>query len=460
VGHKARWEYFRAIYGRYQKGDRRGRQAILNEFCLNTGYHRKYAIRLLNRANPGPRANPSRVRRKRALSYGPKTQAVLTAVWEAAGYPWSVARGQTRTMPIPAPLFLRRGLLKKRVAEILRERSMSKPGLIALFVLSSLVLFATVRTAARILPLEYSAQEPNTAPIQIEKGGENLLHGVLPEYPRRALEKKIEGDVLLELSVDEQGKVSDARVLSGPEELRTPALQSVLQWHYGPPTPMPGTSQVLIHFQLPKEGAASRYLWGEQSWRVEQFQRGFRFSKLAGSELERLLGPPSEVTEREVKDALANPNTTPAERVALERRPAYLQSEAEHERHAPGARLERELGRLHDTLEDPNTSPEDRARLTVLFTALQRQMTEIGNERQRLHFDPTLKLTLIAVHREGVLDSAWKTLLSRLALRPGDTIDSATAERIKQTVSSFDEHFLTQFHPDGKGGVYLSVVAP
>jgi len=90
VSHKARWEYFRAIYGRYQKGDRKARQAILNEFCLNTRDHRKYAIRLLNRASPGPRASPRRVRRKRALSYGPPTLAVLTAVWEAAGYPGSV----------------------------------------------------------------------------------------------------------------------------------------------------------------------------------------------------------------------------------------------------------------------------------------------------------------------------------------------------------------------------------
>ncbi len=90
MGHEARGEYFRAIYGRYQQGDRRARQAILNEFCLNTGYHRKYAIRLLNGGSPGPRASPSRVRRKRALRYGPQTLAVLTAVWEAAGYPWSV----------------------------------------------------------------------------------------------------------------------------------------------------------------------------------------------------------------------------------------------------------------------------------------------------------------------------------------------------------------------------------
>ena len=90
MSNKARWEYFRAIYGRYQQGHRKARQAILNEFCLNTGYHRKYAIRLLNGASPGPRASASGVRRKRVLSYGPQTLGVLTAVWEAAGYPWSV----------------------------------------------------------------------------------------------------------------------------------------------------------------------------------------------------------------------------------------------------------------------------------------------------------------------------------------------------------------------------------
>jgi hypothetical protein len=90
VSHKGRWEYFRAIYGRYQKGDRKARQAILNEFCLNTGYHRKYAIRLLNGASPGPGGKAGKVRGKRPLSYGRKTLAVLIAGWEAAGYPWSV----------------------------------------------------------------------------------------------------------------------------------------------------------------------------------------------------------------------------------------------------------------------------------------------------------------------------------------------------------------------------------
>ena len=48
LGHKGRREYLQAIYERYQKAERESRNVILSEFCANTGYHRKYAIRLLN----------------------------------------------------------------------------------------------------------------------------------------------------------------------------------------------------------------------------------------------------------------------------------------------------------------------------------------------------------------------------------------------------------------------------
>jgi hypothetical protein len=90
MSHRSRWEYFRAIYARYRQADRKLKQVILNEFCANTGYHRKYAIRLLNGPPPG-RARPGRVRRRsRSPSYGAAVMSVLQAVWEAAGYPWSV----------------------------------------------------------------------------------------------------------------------------------------------------------------------------------------------------------------------------------------------------------------------------------------------------------------------------------------------------------------------------------
>lgn len=90
MSHRSRREYFRAIYTRYHRADGKLKQVILNEFCANTGYHRKYAIRLLNGAPPS-RVGPGRVRRRsRSTSYGPAVVSVLQAVWEAAGYPWSV----------------------------------------------------------------------------------------------------------------------------------------------------------------------------------------------------------------------------------------------------------------------------------------------------------------------------------------------------------------------------------
>ena len=88
MGNKGRWEYLRAIYERYRKAGRREKKVILNEFCANTGYHRKYAIRLLN--GPRPERRRPEPRRGRGLSYSQEVVALLMAVWEAAGYPWSV----------------------------------------------------------------------------------------------------------------------------------------------------------------------------------------------------------------------------------------------------------------------------------------------------------------------------------------------------------------------------------
>jgi hypothetical protein len=88
LGSKGRWEYLKAIYERYRKAGRKAKKVILSEFCSNTGYHRKYALRLLN----GPRPEKQRTgqERRRGLTYNQEMLAILTAVWEAAGYPWSV----------------------------------------------------------------------------------------------------------------------------------------------------------------------------------------------------------------------------------------------------------------------------------------------------------------------------------------------------------------------------------
>jgi hypothetical protein len=86
----SRRDYLRRIYPRYRQTSAAEKRRILDEFCANCGYHRKYAIRLLN--GPPPEARPARVprRRPRQATYGVQLISILRAIWEAADYPWSV----------------------------------------------------------------------------------------------------------------------------------------------------------------------------------------------------------------------------------------------------------------------------------------------------------------------------------------------------------------------------------
>ena len=90
MGNEAKWQYFWVMYERYHKAERKARPGLLDEFCVTTGYNRKYAIRLLN----GPRPEKERARRPRGRKprYSKQVISILTTVWEAAGYPWSVRR--------------------------------------------------------------------------------------------------------------------------------------------------------------------------------------------------------------------------------------------------------------------------------------------------------------------------------------------------------------------------------
>ena len=84
----ARWEYLKAIYARYRQATRPEKHQILDECCRVTGYHRKHAVRLLN--GPAPSDDHPRARRRRTPTYGLAVIEALRAIWEAAGYPWSV----------------------------------------------------------------------------------------------------------------------------------------------------------------------------------------------------------------------------------------------------------------------------------------------------------------------------------------------------------------------------------
>ena len=168
----------------------------------------------------------------------------------------TVARARLFPSFSPASPFLRRHLLKKRVARILQESTMTTRKLIASLTASAAALALAATFAVRSFPLEAQGRMVTTSdePIQLVQGGEHLLHGARPEYPRRAIEQKVEGDVQVEMTLNERGEVSDARVLSGPEELRKATLESVLQWHYSPGALASTVTQATLRFHVPPGG--------------------------------------------------------------------------------------------------------------------------------------------------------------------------------------------------------------
>ena len=78
---------WREYWVEYRRAGRAGKGELLNEFCRLTGYHRKYAIGLLN--GPVDRVTEP-VRRKRKARYTKTALRVVERIWVVAGYPWSV----------------------------------------------------------------------------------------------------------------------------------------------------------------------------------------------------------------------------------------------------------------------------------------------------------------------------------------------------------------------------------
>lgn len=81
---RSRQELLASLAPRYRRASRKERQAILGEFTAATGYHRKYAIALINHFDPD--ASPPREPRSRSRprKYTPEVQDALITIWEAA----------------------------------------------------------------------------------------------------------------------------------------------------------------------------------------------------------------------------------------------------------------------------------------------------------------------------------------------------------------------------------------
>ena len=84
----ARMEYLDSIYIRYKRASRKQKSKILNEFCINTCYHRKHALRLHNKYKRFTK--PKLKKRGRLSRYNKESIIVpLKRIWLTANLPCS-----------------------------------------------------------------------------------------------------------------------------------------------------------------------------------------------------------------------------------------------------------------------------------------------------------------------------------------------------------------------------------
>jgi TonB family protein len=332
----------------------------------------------------------------------------------------AVALAKSPQTLVPAPLFFRRGLLKQRVAHILQESTMTTRRMIASLAVSAAALLFVADTAVRSFPLQSptEVQDARTAqeagpPVQIIRGGENLLHGALPEYPRRAVEQRIEGDVLLDLTIDERGEVSDARVLSGPDELRRAALESVLQWHYSPAALRSTSMQATLRFRVPDVSEEKMKL----DLLLEAEDKELRTVTLS------FKGPdkPDERQLAELEKAFEMVKTAEAQRAGL--RAKHLDAELA-------------LAKAHQLAE-----LREKERYDVVMDKV---IVANDDEEPR----PDVPYTLFQVRGERVSQEVMNEVLMRAGAKIGDVITREVEKRIERSARSVDEHLAVSFMGD------------
>ncbi len=97
---------------------------------------------------------------------------------------------------------------------------------------------------------------PDQSRVRISSGVAQglLVTKVPPQYPQDAKDQRIQGAVVMKVTVDKEGNVENIQLVSGHPLLAPPAIEAVKQWKYKPyllnGTPVEVETQVQVNFTL------------------------------------------------------------------------------------------------------------------------------------------------------------------------------------------------------------------
>jgi TonB family protein len=277
--------------------------------------------------------------------------------------------------------------------------------------------------------------------VKVDLGASSVIHRSPVVYPDAAKKQGVSGEVQVEVKLDSKGQVSDARVLTGPEELRKPALQSVLDWHFTSDAAQ-STRNVTISFSEAEAQTA------ETAQTLIERDLKARLAA-AAAELSKL-----QVENR--RDPLAGPR--PMER-ELERE---LNKVAQALQGQPGGTQELERAKFELEMLRAQLAL---AAMNELVARVDAGVAQAGAEpvapraggRGAARF---VGRVLQSIATPGMSDSARNELLPRLPVRPGDVVTEGLLEQIGASVRGYDEHLRVQVLSTSDGQAELRISAP
>jgi len=270
--------------------------------------------------------------------------------------------------------------------------------------------------------------------VKVDLGASSVIHRSPIRYPESAQKQGITGTVQLEVKLDSTGNVADARVLSGPEELRKGALESVLNWHF--------TSDLARATRL----VSISFSEGGKEVQVREPQTIF-------------LGASQELAERakKLEEAKRQANAVVPEAPLTKRQ-----------------ELEREMSELQRALKSAESvanglrdreQPQPGTSETPEF--LRQKLDELKKEFESTRppglggrVNPLAGRTLKGIGTLGLTDSVRNDLIAHLPIREGDVLSPQLLEQTAAAIRNYDEHLRLQFLVTGDGQAELRIIAP
>ncbi len=360
------------------------------------------------------------------------------------------------------------------------------PGIVALA--AGLVCIALTTNWAR----GQVPNPPDQAGVKVDLGKSSVVNRTGVTYPATAQKKGVKGEVTVQVTLDENGNVSDARVVKGPEELRKGVLQSVLNWKFAQDAAK-SKQQVKVEFQPPPPGSATpatdpeiaragAELAGGQClersrWtRYEMLQRAGVISDeqlrqvrdIAGEESIRSAEDAIRSLEQELQEALKlreaargqgaenEFNIFQAER-QLQKAQRQMALAREEEERAKAAQAQAE-----QAVKEGALAPVEAARAQAALAARQAELAQmqasLAQMTQAVGVRQLVGKTVKDIQMTGFTDAVSRYLTSGMNLHAGDTLTAESIQAARRAVHDYDENVKMEFTPTDDGQVTVHLV--